>query len=520
MNRCLALVIATCALASYGHAQNATGTIDGRVSDSSGSAVPGAVVTIENTATNVKLTNPTNSEGRFYQRYLPPGFYNVTVEKTGFERYIQTNIQLDIEQTISLVIPMKVGDVKTIVEVSANSAQLATESSTVATTISAKSVLDLPLQGRNPYSMATLVPGVNAGNGGSTPWISGGRNDYNDVTIDGTSVIVPENNVSHLQIGYQPIEDSVSEVSIVTNNLAPEYGRTGGGTINVSTRGGTNQLHATLFDFNRNRIFNADSYSNIKAGVPVSAVHYNQFGFTVGGPVVIPHMYNGKSKTFFFADYQGTRQPGSVTDTTSVPTAAMRQGIFTGLTNGSTGTGGSPVTIYNPFNVMADPSCPATQPTCIRAPFPNNVIPQSMINPTAALWMSYFPMPNSPSTVTNTALQTNNWHTVGSNTSPNDQIDARIDQNFSEKFRMFARGSNQSGHSSDFNGFGDPATSQGTGPTVYYNRNVTLNAIYTLSPTMILNLNYGFARDSSVRLPFSEGACPSTIGLPASLDAQ
>ena len=515
----LALVIATIVLPFPEFGQNATGTIGGRVTDASGSAIAGANVTVENTATNVKLTGPTNGEGRFYQRYLPPGSYSVTVEQPGFEKYIQSNIQLDIEQTISLVIPMKVGDVKVSVEVSANSAQLSTESSTVSTSISSKSVLDLPSQGRNPYSFATLVPGVNAGNGGSTPWISGGRNDYNDVTIDGTSVIVPENNVSHLQIGYQPIQDSVAEVSVVTNSLAPEYGRTGGGTINVSTRGGTNQLHFTLFDFNRNRIFNADSYSNIKAGLPVNAVHYNQFGFTVGGPIVLPHIYNGKSRTFFFADYQGTRQPGAVTDTTSVPTAAMRQGIFTGLTNGSNGTGGSPVTIYNPFSVSADPSCPATQPVCLRAPFPNNVIPQSLINPTAALWMSYFPLPNSPSTVTNTALQTNNWHTVGANTSPNDQIDARIDHNFSEKFRMFARGSNQSGHSSDFNGFGLPATSQGTGPNVYYNRNVTLNGIYTLSPTTILNINYGFARDSSVRKPFSEGACPSTIGLPASLNA-
>jgi Carboxypeptidase regulatory-like domain/TonB dependent receptor len=519
MNRWLALVIAPFVLAAYGFAQNATGTIEGLVSDASGSAVVGATVTVENIATNVKLTTPTNAAGRFYVRYLAPGTYSVTVEQIGFEKYIQTNILLDIEQTISLTIPLKVGDVKTFIEVDANTAQLATESSTVATTISAKGVLDLPLQGRNPYSLVTLVPGVNAGNGGSTPWISGGRNDYNDVTIDGTSVIVPENNISHLQIGYQPIEDSVSEVSVVTNNLAPEYGRTGGGTINVSTRGGTNQLHFTLFEFNRNRIFNANSYANIKAGLPTNAVHYNQFGFTVGGPVVLPHIYNGKSKTFFFVDYQGTRQPGAVTDTTSVPTAAMRQGIFTGLTNGSTGSGGAPVTIYNPFSVSADPSCPATQPTCLRAPFPNNVIPQSMINPTAALWMTYFPAANSPSTVTNTALQTNNWHTQGANTSPNDQIDARIDQNFSERFRMFVRGSNQTGFSSDFNGFGNPATSQGTGPTHYYNRNITLNGIYTLSPTMILNLNYGFARDYSIRLPFSQGACPSTIGLPASLDA-
>ena len=519
MNRLLALVIAVVACASSGLAQNATGTIDGRVTDSSGSAVAGANVVVENLATNVKFSNVTNSEGRFYQRYLPPGVYRVTVQMAGFDRYVQNDIQIDIEQTVAVVIPLKVGDVKTTVEVSANSAQLSTESSTVSTTISSKAVLDLPLQGRNPYSLATLVPGVNAGNGGSTPWISGGRNDYNDVTIDGTSVIVPENNVSHLQIGYQPIEDSVSEVSIVTNNLAPEYGRTGGGTINVSTRSGTNQIHATLFDFNRNRIFNADSYNNIKAGLPVSAVHYNQFGFTVGGPVVLPRIYNGKSKTFFFGDYQGTRQPGAVTDTTSVPTVAMRQGIFTGLTNGSTGSGGAPVTIYNPFSVTADPSCPATQPVCLRAPFPNNVIPQSLINPTAALWASYFPLPNSFSTITNTALQTNNWHTVGANTSPNDQLDVRIDQYFSDRLRMFARGSNQSGHSSDFNGFGLAASSQGTGPNVYYNRNITLNAIYTLSPTTILNLNYGFARDSSVRTPFSQGACPSTIGLPASLNA-
>ena len=440
------------------------------------------------------------------------------MEKTGFERYVQTGIQLDIEQTISLTVPMKVGDVATSVEVSANSAQLSTESSTATTTIGQKSVLELPLQGRNPYSLVSLVPGVNSGNGGSTPWISGGRNDYNDVTIDGTSVIFPENNVSHLQIGYQPIEDSVSEVSVVTNSLAPEYGRTGGGTINVSTRGGTNTIHSTLFWFNRNNIFNADSYNNIKAGLPPSVVRYNQFGFTVGGPVVLPHIYNGKSKTFFFVDYQGTRQPGGVTDTSSVPTANMRAGIFTGLTNGANGGVGSPVNIYNPFSVAADPSCPATQPICLRAPFPNNVIPPSMINTTGAMWMTFWPAANSPSTITNAALQTSNWHTVGANTSPNDQIDARIDQNFSEKFRMYACGSNQTGFSSDFNGFGDPETRQGTGPTHYYNRNVTLNAIYTLNPTTILNFNYGFARDYSVRLPFSQGTCPASVGLPSSLN--
>src|ERR1700730_2823766 len=247
-NRFLAVVIATLGLAGWALAQNATGTLDGRVNDPSSTAVPNAAVTIENEATNVHTSMQTNVEGRFYQRYLQPGSYRVTVEKVGFQKYVQSHILLDVEQTVSLNIALRVGELTVTVSVESNAAQLATESSTVATTIGNKAILDLPLGGnRSPMSLVTLVPGVIPSAGSNSPWISGGRNDYNDVTIDGTSVIVPENNVSHLQIGYIPIEDSVAEISVVTNSLAPEYGRTGGGSINMATRGGTNQYHGTLF---------------------------------------------------------------------------------------------------------------------------------------------------------------------------------------------------------------------------------------------------------------------------------
>ncbi len=240
-------------------AQNATGTLDGRVTDASNAAVPGASVTVESQATNVHWTMTTNSEGRFYQRYLQPGLYRVTVEKPGFQKYLQNDILLDVEQTVTLSIPLRVGDVSTTVEVEADAAQLATESSTVATTVSNKAVLDLPLGGnRSPMSLITLVPGVIPSAGSNSPWISGGRNDYNDVTIDGTSVIVPENNVSHLQIGYIPIEDSVQEISVVTNSLAPEYGRTGGGTLTWPRAAVPIGFHGTLFEFFRNNIFNAN----------------------------------------------------------------------------------------------------------------------------------------------------------------------------------------------------------------------------------------------------------------------
>jgi hypothetical protein len=494
-------------------AQNATGTLDGRVVDSSNAVVPGATITIENQATNVHWSMTTNNEGRFYQRYLPPGLYRVTAEKAAFQKYLQSDILVDVEQTVTLSLPLKVGEVSSTV-------QLSTESATLATTVSNRAILDLPLGGnRSPMSLVTLVPGVVPSGGSNSPWISGGRNDYNDVTIDGTSVIVAENNVSHLQIGYTPNEDSVEEISVVTNSLAPEYGRTGGGTINMATRGGTNQYHGTLFEFWRNNILNANSWTNNRNGLVRGIVRYNQFGGTIGGPVVIPHVYKGKDKTFFFVSEQSVRTPSAVTDTGSVPTDAMRQGIFTGLTNGSGGGVGQAVTIFDPATAAPNSACPSSQPNCFRTPFPNNVIPTNRFDPVAVKLMTYWPEPNCPGCVTNAALQTGNWRTQGVANNPYDQIDTRIDEYFSEKFRMFARGSNQTGVSTDFNGYGNPGTSAGSGPVNYYNRNVTVNAIYTFSPTMILNINYGFARDVSVHTPFSEGTTPSSLGFPAAINS-
>jgi len=520
MYRFLSLAAAALGLLMCAHAQNATGTLDGRVTDASTAAVPAASVTIENPATNVHWTMETNAEGRFYQRYLQPGTYRITVEKTGFRKYVQNDILLNVEQTVTLNIPLEVGDVSTTVEVESSAAQLSTESSTVATTVNSKAVLDLPLGGnRSPMSLVTLVPGVVPSTGSNSPWISGGRNDYNDVTIDGTSVIVPENNVSHLQIGYLPNEETVLEFSVVTNSLAPEYGRTGGGTINIATRGGTNQVHFTLFEFFRNNVLNSNSWGNNRNGLARGIVRYNQFGGTVGGPVYIPHVYNGKNRTFFFVSEQSVRTPGAVADTGSVPTDAMRQGIFTGLTNGSGGGGGQPVTIYDPATAAPNSACPSAQPSCFRQPFPNNVIPQNRFDPVAVKLMTYWPEPNCPGCVTNPALQTGNWKTQGVANNPYDQIDTRIDHNFSEKFRMFARGSNQSGLSSDFNGFGNVGTPFGSGPTNYYNRNVTANAIYTFNPTTIFNFNYGFARDVSVHTAFSHGTKPSSLGFPSAIDS-
>ena len=223
MRRLVSLGLAILVLAFAAAAQTATGTITGNVTDASGAIVPGAKVTIDNLKTGVKQTTQANNQGAFLQSYLIPGDYKVTVEMTGFEKHVTSNLRLSVQQTIELQVALKVGEVSTAVEVSANQAQLSTTTATVSTIITNKAMIDLPLNGRNPFGLAALVPGVFPG-GGSTPWISGGRNASSEITIDGTSVIVPENNVSIQDTGYQPIVDTVEEIAVISNALVRSSG--------------------------------------------------------------------------------------------------------------------------------------------------------------------------------------------------------------------------------------------------------------------------------------------------------
>ena len=299
------VVIAAIALCSSALAQNANGILDGRITDSSGASVPGAKVTVENQGTGTSQQFTTNADGRFYQGQVLIGAYRVTVEKSGFQKYVESDVRVAVAQTVTLEIPLKVGDLATTVEIVASAAQLTTESSSVSTVIGSKAILDLPLSSRNPFSLATLAPGVIPG-GGTTPWISGGRNASSEITIDGTSVIVPENNVSINDLGYTPIQDSVEEFSIITNALAAEYGRTGGRVINVATRSGTNALHISAYEFLQNSKLNTNTWANNRNGAKLAALQLNQFGGTAGGPLIIPHVYDGRNKTVFFYSEQVT----------------------------------------------------------------------------------------------------------------------------------------------------------------------------------------------------------------------
>ena len=492
------LLVALCCAAAF--AQTATGVLNGRVNDPSGASIPGAKVTIQNQATGVKQEGPTNSEGRFFNGFVLPGAYRVTVEKAGFGKYVQSNLTINVQQTVTLEIELKIGDTATTVEVSANAAQLATETSSISTVVTSKQILDLPLNGRNPFSLATLTPGVTPGGGGSTPWISGGRNATNEITIDGTSVILPENNVSNLSTGYTPIQDSVAEFSVITNALAAEYGRTGGGVINVATRGGSNTFHFSAYDFLRNTKLDTNTWLNNRNGVKLAAFQRNQFGFTVGGPVTIPNVYDGKNRTFFFFSEQSTRSRSASQSQASVPLPEWMAGDFSNLRNGN----GAAITLYDPLTVAADNT---------RTAFPGNRIPSTRFDPIMVNLLKFYPKPNA--VPTNAFTQQNNYFASGKAASQDDKFDSRIDHNFSAKWRVFARGSYGRGLNVPLNGFGTQGTSIGDGQNVSNQYNVTFNSVYTFSPTTIFSFNYGFARTTGVRYPFSQGIDTATLGFPS-----
>ncbi len=487
-------------------AQTATGIIQGHVTDSTGAAVPAARVSIENPSTNVRQTTSTNESGVFTQLYLLPGAYKVTVEKTGFEKSIASDVRVNVQQTVSLEMSLKVGEVNTTVEVTGSVAQVNTTNSTVSTVIDNKKILDLPLNGRNVMALANLVPGVIPG-GGYAGWISGGRNANTEVTIDGTSIVLPENNVSIQQLAITPSVDSIEEFTVITNALSAELGRTAGGAINISTRGGTNKIHGSAFDFLRNSALNSNSWGNNRNGARKNPVKNNQFGGTIGGPIVLGKLYNGRNKTFFFFSEQSERQRSAASGSATVPTAEWRNGDFSNLRNGN----GVLTVVYDPESVVPQTDAQGVR-YFTRTALPGNRVPASKFSPLSKALLPLYPTENT--TPTNQFTRTSNYFNSGTAINENDKFDIRLDHNFTEKFKVWGRGSYGVVNNKPFNGFGNIATSIGDGPLHQDNYAHTGTAVYTYSPSTVFQFTYGFTRFAQQRFPFSRDYDIRQLGFP------
>src|SRR5262244_3781751 len=310
-------------LVQVASAQAAQAELTGEIHDQAGAALASARVIITAVDTKRVFSTTCSDSGLYLFTNLPPGGYTITVEATGFKKFVQEGVRLSTGERVRADIVLTVGNVEESVSVTADASLLRTESASLGQVINNHNITSLPLNGRNFLSLVTLSAGVAAParttDGPSLPRINGGRPRVNEYLFDGISVLQPEPG----QIAFFPIIDAIQEFKVEVNSPPAEFGRFNGGVINLTTKSGSNQLHGSVFEFLRNEALNARNlFAPATAANPDKPVYRrNQFGGVVGGPIV-------KGKTFFFGDYQGTRQEIARVRISNVPTLAQRQGNF------------------------------------------------------------------------------------------------------------------------------------------------------------------------------------------------
>jgi len=306
------------------HAQTSFGTILGTVTDTSQAAIPGVSIIVSNTQTGISRHVETDAVGSFRVDSLLPGIYTVKAEHPGFQTTETTNTQVQVAVITTTNITMQVGTVTQTVEVTAAAPLLQTASATVGAVVNNTSVVTLPLDGRNFTELISLIPGtVSTGGatyqiaGGSNYSVSGNRFEQNNFTLDG----VYDNEEMFKTYAIQPSIDAIQEFKIQTNITSAEYGQAAGANVNVAVKSGTNQIHGSGFEFWRGNKVAANQWFNNFNGVNLGRYVRNQFGGTMGGPVYIPHVYNGKDRTFWFFDYEGNRVRQASSAVGFLPTA-------------------------------------------------------------------------------------------------------------------------------------------------------------------------------------------------------
>src|SRR6185312_12718723 len=323
------LTILLLALGSQMMAQSARARIVGTVKDPQGAVVAGANVTVTNVATGVESKAVTDHDGSFQALELPIGTYKVKVERNGFSTVETVAYTLEINQVQRIDVTLRVGAQSETVEVSGDAAQVEVVNPTLGASITSRPIVDLPLNGRNVLDLALLEPGVTPHNnddtGAGTYNIAGSRADSVTFLLDGGV----DNNLLSNGVVYTPNPDAVQEFRILTSNYTAEYGRNAGGVVSVVTKSGSNDIHGSIFEFNRNEAFSANTYFNNKNGVPRNTLKRNQYGFAVGGPVK-------KDKLFWFTSYQGQKQTAGLNRPISTFTPEMLAGNFSHAGPGGT----------------------------------------------------------------------------------------------------------------------------------------------------------------------------------------
>ena len=504
-----ALVAIVAFLPSQIQAQSTSGTIVGTVTDASGAAVPNATVTVTNLGTNETRVAKSDGSGNYSAVNLLPATYKISVEAANFKHFLRQPVQVAVGATVRIDAPLQIGAATETVEVTTQAPLLQTDSSSMSQQIEGKTVQEMPLNGRNSMNLLALAagvipggstsgsPGANQGQGHTSNvgfgnyQIGGALAGSGQMYVDGGPVNTLGGNLGGNVTALIPTQDAVQEFNVASNNVSAEFGRFGGGVINMATKGGTNAFHGTAYEYIRNSFFNANEWFNkrsqITAGKPNKPPQWNQnqFGFSVGGPIL-------KDKAFFHFTWEGFRSDtGSITPT-NVPTVAMQAGTVAHFIV-------DPINCPDPTNPVActsityyDASGATVTPNSKTAPtnVAKSTINPNNIDPLAAVLRNYYPLPNNTN-----AIGQNNWTAVPATPDAQRQYDARIDYNLSAKQRLFARYTYWAIEDAGFNVLGNY---QGwlteNAKSLDYVQQAVLGDTITISPKTILDLRLAYLR--------------------------
>ncbi len=509
---CILLKILACILllTSLTWAQEFRATISGRVVDQQGAVVPGVKIIGTQKEMGSKSETVSGADGQFVLPFLAPGLYEVTAELSGFKRYVREGLQVTTDQRMSLDIALDVGQAAESVTVNAEAPMLESSTASVGQVINSRQIESMPMAGRTALVLAQLSFGVIPlsdpkfyrpfDNAGPSDFSIGGTpNRSNEILLDGAP-----NTTGNNRVAYNPPVDAVAEMKVEVFQTDASYGHSGGGTVNVVMKSGTNAIHGSLYEFNQvSRLAATPFFTNL-AGLKKQVTRFNQYGGTVGGPVAIPKIFNGRDKVFFFFAYEGIKDSIPNPSTQTVPTLAERKGDFSELLK------------LGPAYQIYDPRTGVVEGGRIRrTPFANNIIPPDRLNPIALNYLQFFPLPNQPGRadggdnfLSNTDGEINQFASYL----------GRLDLNFSTRHKMFmnARHNDRLGSKGNFVGKSplDMTAILGLNRT---NWGALIDDVFTISPTTVLNTRVNWSRFEEPRPNFSTGFDMTSLGFSPAL---
>jgi hypothetical protein len=494
----LALILFTAAPL---HSQEFRGSITGVVSDSTGGALPNAVVIVQNMDTQASFRTHTSSNGSYFAPSLAPGRYQIHIEAPNFKSFEQVGIILEASDNPQVNVTLQIGDVSQQVVVNADAPIVDASNAAISQVITTREVEDLPQNGRTPAVLAQLGVGVSSTNrpGQTRPFdnagaaaiaIAGTHDESTEILLDGS----PDTD-NLLKLAYSPPQDIVQSVSVSAFQLDAAYGHSGGGVLNQITKSGTNTFHGSLYEYAQFAALNANGYFADRTNTPKANTHYNQYGLSIGGPVRIPRLFNGHDKVFFEFAWEGIRDAQPATGFLTVPTDAERTGDFSALLNA-----GPQYQIYDPATAKIAGGI------VTRQPFKGNIIPKGSINPIAAELMKFYPEPNTPSAG---ADGVHNYFTSFPSRDLYDNQFGRLDFNIGSRDRLFLDMRHSQRTQTTNNYFNNISTGD---PLDRVNWGSGIDNVYTINSTTMVNTRVNWNRYVNYALAGSQGLDPTAIG--------